>query len=418
MLKSLYNLSIHLYILAIRLAARWNPKAKKWINGRKNIFQNIKKEFQPDAPVVWVHAASLGEFEQGRPLIEAIKKQYPTHKIVLTFFSPSGYEIRKNYDAADYICYLPADTPRNVARFLDLIQPDLAIFIKYEFWFNYLNTLKKRNTPTLLVSAVFRPQQVFFRPYGQFFKRMLFCFEHIFVQDEASFNLLSQNGIQNATVVGDTRMDRVWQLSRQASKIPIVDSFKANNELLICGSTWPADEALLFPTFQEIKTTQPNLKFILAPHQIDEAHIQQIEANLSCSNIRYSQANEANVQGIDVLIIDNIGMLSSLYCYGKYAYIGGGFGSGIHNTQEAFVYGLPVIFGPKYNKFKEAVDLVTQGGAFVIQDSKAFEKTLDSLSDETTYATASQVCLDYVQKHKGATERIMTYIEMVNDKMV
>lgn len=418
MLKPLYKLSIHLYILAIRLAARWNPKAKKWIDGRKNIFQNIKKEFQPDAPVVWVHAASLGEFEQGRPLIEAIKQQYPTHKIVLTFFSPSGYEIRKNYDAADYVCYLPADTPRNAARFLDLIQPDLAIFIKYEFWFNYLNTLKKRNTPTLLVSAVFRPQQIFFRPYGQFFKQMLFCFEHIFVQDEASLSLLSQNDIQNATIVGDTRMDRVWQLSRQASKIPIVDSFKANNDLLICGSTWPADEALLFPAFQEIKNTPPNLKFILAPHQIDEPHIQQIEANLSLPSIRYSQADAANVQDADVLIIDNIGMLSSLYRYGKYAYIGGGFGSGIHNTQEAFVHGLPVLFGPKYNKFKEAVDLVAQGGAFVIEDSTALKKTLNNLTDNVNYATASQVCLDYVQAHKGATERIMTYIEIMNDKMV
>ena len=417
----LYNLVIHCYVLAIRITSLFNPKARKWIRGRRGIFDKLKKQFSEErfakSFYVWVHAASLGEFEQGRPIIEAIKRKYPDTKIILTFFSSSGYEIRKNYKGADIVCYLPADTPRNARQFLDIVQPDLAIFIKYEFWYNYLNTLKLRHTPTLLVSAIFREKQIFFRPYGQFFKRMLTCFEHIFVQDDFSLKLLEKNNITHASIAGDTRMDRVYQLSRNPKQFPLVAAFKGENDLLICGSTWREDEVWLLDFLN--KTPHPVetrliasllRKTIIAPHDISESHIQFIINNLTLKTVRYSQANLENIHDAQVLIIDNIGMLSSIYQYGKWAYIGGGFGASIHNTQEAFVYGLPVIFGPKYHKFKEAVDLLEQGGGFAIHSGEEFEAVFEKLQNEAAYDTASQVCLKYVERNKGASQKIMTYI--------
>ena len=279
-MKLFYNLAIHIYVLAIRIAALFNPKARKWIRGRRGIFDRLKQEFAEErfakSFYVWVHAASLGEFEQGRPIIEAIKQKYPDTKIILTFFSPSGYEIRKDYEGVDWVFYLPADTPQNARRFLDIVQPDLAIFIKYEFWYNYLNTLKLRRTPTLLVSAIFRENQIFFRPYGQFFKRMLTCFEYIFVQDNFSLELLQKNNITHASVAGDTRMDRVYQLSRNPKKFPLIEAFKGENDLLICGSTWREDEAWLLGFLNN-----KNIKTIIAPHDISESHIQYILSNLN-----------------------------------------------------------------------------------------------------------------------------------------
>ncbi len=418
----LYNFAIHCYVLAIRIVSLFNPKARKWIHGRRGIFEKLNTQMNilrtGSSRYVWIHAASLGEFEQGRPIIEAIKQKYPDTKIILTFFSPSGYEIRKNYEGADIVCYLPADTPRNARRFLDIIQPDLAIFIKYEFWYNYLTTLKLRHTPTLLVSAIFREKQIFFRPYGQFFKRMLTCFEHIFVQDDFSLKLLEKSKIAHASIAGDTRMDRVYQLSQNPKQFPLIEAFKGENDLLICGSTWREDEVWLLDFLN--KTEHPvetrliaslRHKTIIAPHDVSESHIQYILANLEVKTVRYSQANLETIDDAQVLIIDNIGMLSSIYQYGKWAYIGGGFGASIHNTQEAFVYGLPVIFGPQYHKFKEAVDLVAQGGGFTVHSGAEFETVFQKLQDENTYNTASQICLAYVERNKDATEKIMSYIE-------
>ncbi len=413
-MRLLYNIGVGFYILGIRLVSLWNRKASLWLAGRKDIFKKIQTEFQPDLPVIWIHAASLGEFEQGRPLIEALKKQYPGNKILLTFFSPSGYEIRKNYELADYVCYLPADTASNATRFIEIIQPKLVIFVKYEFWYHYLNTLKKQHIPTLLVSAIFRPQQIFFRPYGQFFRGILGCFEHIFVQDKNSLELLNKNNIQNVSITGDTRMDRVWQLSQQDKRLPIIATFKGHHDLLICGSTWPADEQFLLPAFQRLKQAYPKLKFIIAPHQIDEGHISQIEDKLPLPHSRYSKAEFADLSKPDVLIIDNIGMLSTLYRYGKYAYIGGGFGTNIHNIQEAFVYGLPVIFGPKHTKFKEAVDLINLGGGFGLQKMDEFEDYFHFLNKKIHYENARQVCLTYTEQHRGATEQVIKHIKTLN----
>ena len=419
----LYNFAIHCYIFAIRIASLFNPKARKWIHGRRGVFRNAS--FQLDVIrragssryVVWIHAASLGEFEQGRPIIEAIKRKYPDTKIILTFFSPSGYEIRKDYEGVDFVCYLPADTMRNARRFLDIVQPDLAIFIKYEFWYNYLNTLKLRHTPTLLVSAIFREKQIFFRPYGQFFKRMLMCFEHIFVQDDFSLKLLEKNNITHTSVTGDTRMDRVYELSRNPKQFSLVEVFKGENDLLICGSTWREDEVWLLdflnkthPLVETRLIASLPWKTIIAPHDISESHIQYILNNLTVKTVRYSQANSETIRDAKVLIIDNIGMLSSIYQYGKWAYIGGGFGASIHNTQEAFVYGLPVIFGPKYHKFKEAVDLVAQGGGFVVYSGEDFTEIFGKLREEAAYNNASQVCLAYVERNKGASKKIMAYL--------
>jgi len=421
----LYHLAIHCYVLAIRIAAIFNPKARQWIRGRRGIFDELKRTFAGErlanSRCVWVHAASLGEFEQGRPIIEQIKQKYPDTKIILTFFSPSGYEIRKDYEGADFVLYLPADTPRNARRFLDIVQPDLAIFIKYEFWYNYLNTLKLRHTPTLLVSAIFREKQIFFRPYGQFFKRMLTCFEHIFVQDDFSLKLLEKNDITHASVAGDTRMDSVYQRSRNPKQFPLIEAFKGENDLLVCGSTWREDEVWLLdflnttpsrPVETRLIASLPDgiWKTIIAPHDISESHIQYILSNLKIKAVRYSQANLETIQEAEVLIIDNIGMLSSIYQYGKWAYIGGGFGASIHNTQEAFVYGLPVVFGPKYHKFKEAVDLLAEGGGFVVHSRAEFGTVFEKLQDENTYKTASKICLDYVNQNKGATAKIMSYI--------
>jgi len=439
----LYHLAIHCYVLAIRIAAIFNPKARQWIRGRRGIFneliQKLSGERLANSRCVWVHAASLGEFEQGRPIIEQIKQKYPDTKIILTFFSPSGYEIRKDYGGADFVFYLPADTPRNARRFLDIVQPDLAIFIKYEFWYNYLNTLKLRHTPTLLVSAIFREKQIFFRPYGQFFKRMLTCFEHVFVQDNFSLELLQKNNLTHASVAGDTRMDSVYQLSQNPKQFPLIEAFKGENDLLVCGSTWREDEVWLLDFLNKTQSSPPPTakggdfslrerlsaslspplegaggrtvqKTIIAPHDISESHIQYILSNLKIKAVRYSQANLETIQEAEVLIIDNIGMLSSIYQYGKWAYIGGGFGASIHNTQEAFVYGLPVVFGPKYHKFKEAVDLLAEGGGFVVHSRAEFGTVFEKLQDENTYKTASKICLDYVNQNKGATAKIMSYI--------
>ena len=359
---------------------------------------------------IWFHAASLGEFEQGRPLIEKIKAQDPQCKILLTFFSPSGYEVRKNYPLADVICYLPFDTRRRVREFLDLAQPSVAIFIKYEFWANYLFELKRREIPTYIISAIFRPEQPFFRWYGAPFRALLHCYTHLYIQDDASKQLLEKAGIQgNVTVTGDTRYDRVWEIRRAAKEIPEVESLLQATDgervrTLVAGSSWPQDEEILIPYFN----ARPELKLIIAPHEIHEEHLRSIEAMLKRPALRLSAARGKDLRDYSCLIIDCFGLLSSVYRYGEIAYIGGGFGVGIHNTLEAAVYDIPVIFGPEYRKFREACDLVECGGGFAVHSKSEFTAKMDELLSMPDHLRAAgKASGALVRQNIGATEKIL-----------
>lgn len=405
----LYQVGLQLFRMLLFLISPFNKKAKLWLNGRKKLFENTKLQLRPDEKRVWVHAASLGEFEQGRPIIEALKKKYPEQKIVLTFFSPSGYEIQKNYEFADYIFYLPLDTKKNAKKFIGLIRPEYVLFIKYEFWRNFLCTLKEKNIPTYLVSAIFRKDQVFFRWYGGWYRKMLASFKHFFVQNQESQKLLEELGFKNITVSGDTRFDRVASIASKAKPFPLVEKFCNNKTTLILGSSWKADEEILVDF---INDPQNELKIIIAPHEIHQTNVERIISRLSKKAQKYSEANEENVKKAAILIIDNIGMLSSIYQYGHIAYIGGGFGSGIHNVLEAATFGLPVLFGPNYHKFKEAVDLIKLQGAFEVKDKVTVTKQLGKLlSDENYLKAKSKICMEYVAGQKGATTSIINYLK-------
>jgi 3-deoxy-D-manno-octulosonic-acid transferase len=414
----LYEISIRLLVGSIRVAAFFNSKAKKWVEGRKNwrgALSAHRSSFIARR-TLWVHVASLGEFEQGRPVIEALKEQFPDWKIVLTFFSPSGYEIRKNYPYADLVCYLPADTRRNARDFLDLVKPDAAIFVKYDFWANYLFELKKRGIPTLLVSALFREKQPFFQWWGGFWRKMLGCFTHIFLQNQDSAKLLQGIGFQNMTVAGDTRVDRVLKIAEGAKENEIVKSFTGENFTFIAGSSWEADEALFLPVFQ--KPDFQKYKLIVAPHEPSEANVQRI-CNQVEGAVRYSQyqiplRRLAERNDSRVLVIDNIGLLNTLYRYGTVAYIGGGFGKGIHNTLEPAAFGLPVIFGPKHEKFGEARQMVWRGGAFSVKNSDEFEAVMKKLEDPHFYKKASQAVREYLEKSRGATAVILAYLQKMS----
>jgi len=354
-MKIVYQTGILFYTLSLKIASLFNSKARQFVNGRHNWRKKLAEKIDTNARYIWVHCASLGEFEQGRPLIEAIRKQFPEFRVLLTFFSPSGYEIRKNYDQADIVMYLPVDTRRNAKKFLQLVQPEKAFFIKYEYWYFYIGELKKRNIPLFIVSAIFRENQYFFKNnlWGKWYRQMLLKTDHFFVQNEKSAQLLQSIGLNNFTVSGDTRFDRVAAIARGAKKIPLVEKFKNNQPLLIAGSTWKPDEELLAGFIN----SHPHLKVVFAPHEVTPANMNRLEQLLKTSHIRLSKAGENEIDRYQVLIIDSIGLLSSLYQYGNVAYIGGGFGVGIHNILEAATFGLPVIFGPNYEKFKEAVDL-------------------------------------------------------------
>jgi 3-deoxy-D-manno-octulosonic-acid transferase len=395
----------------IKVGSLFSQKAKSWVEGRKNWKHQLQSHsFPPGEKRVWIHCASLGEFEQGRPLIEKIKSEHPSTQIILSFFSPSGYEIRKDYPLADLICYLPLDTPQNSRLFLDILQPDLAVFVKYEFWYFFLSNLHQRNIPSILISAIFRPNQHFFKSYGAFFKRMLFFFQHIFVQNESSAQLLEQAKVSHYSLAGDTRVDRVLQLAEEKKTFPRVQSFAGQAPVLVAGSTWPQDEERLLPFLTKDLPTQ--WKCIIAPHEIDEGHIKKIEQALSGQSIRYSQlSEERKANDHRFLIIDNIGMLASLYQYGKIAYIGGGFGRGIHNTLEPITFGLPVLFGPKYQKFEEALSLVKQGGAFPVESYEQIKKVFEQLSEPKVFKQASQKARQYILSNRGATEQIFGFLK-------
>ncbi len=406
-MRRLYNFGIFCYKHLVASVSHRNPKAGKLTKGQKEIFPYLEKTLDKNGGYIWIHASSLGEFEQGRPLIETIRRIYPERKILLTFFSPSGYEVRKNYNQADAVCYLPFDLPGNVRRFLDLVKPQSAIFIKYEFWANYLTELKKRDIPTYIISAIFRPKQIFFRFYGGYFRKMLHCFTRLYVQDENSRKLLDSIGVRNVSVVGDTRFDRVVEISNSTDPNPLLEKFVGEKFVWVGGSTWPKDEEIILDYFNR----HPEQKLILAPHEIHEEHLQSIIARLKRPYLRYTQATEANVADADCLIIDCFGLLSSLYRYGKLAYIGGGFGVGIHNIAEAAVYSIPVIFGPNYHRFKEAINLIDNGGAFPIHDAASFESTIENfISNREALEQAGKSAGDYIKSHSGATAVIFKEI--------
>jgi 3-deoxy-D-manno-octulosonic-acid transferase len=408
--RYIYNLLIHLYALSVEIASFFNRKARMTRIGQWYTNGILRKNIDRNAKYIWFHAASLGEFEQGRPMMELIRKRYPEYKILLTFFSPSGYEVRKNYKGADVICYLPFDTFFKVHKFLNLANPSIAIFIKYEFWLSYLTELKKRGVKVYLISAVFRPNQLFFKWYGKWYRNVLRCYERLFVQDEASKKLLAEYGIQNVEVCGDTRFDRVLEIQKNARLFPELESFvNGGHPILVVGSSWPEDEAIIIPYFN----AHPEIKLIIAPHEINRQHLLYIQSLLGRPSIRLSEATEEQLQTHDCLIIDSFGLLSSIYRYGCVAYIGGGFGRGIHNTLEAAVYGKPVIFGPKYQKFKEAVELIAHGGGFSIDNEVTFKNRMnDLLSNPETCRIAGIAAGDFVHRNAGATKTILPFLEL------
>ena len=391
----LYNISIQIHIIAIHIAALFNAKAKLWVKGRKAIFQKLAEAIKEDQDIVWFHCASLGEFEQGKPIIEGYKLKYPNHKILLTFFSPSGYEIRKNYDGVDWVFYLPSDTKKNAIQFLSIVNPIKVIFIKYEFWFNYMNELNKSNTPLYSVSSIFRKEQSFFK--YDWFAKQLNNVSHFFVQDQNSKELLKKIGFSNCTVAGDTRFDSVVSNTQNAISIPLIEKFSENKTTIICGSTWPKDEALLAKYIKE----NPNYNYIIAPHELRYISALKNQTNA----LLFSKADSTNISNSTVLIIDSIGILSNIYKYGDLAYIGGGFGSGIHNILEAVAYGLPVVFGPNYQKFKEANELIELEGAKEISNHSELETTILSFIDFD-----SSISKNYIKNNAGATDIIISSI--------
>ena len=404
----LYNFGLTLYVWLIRLVAPRHPKARLWIDGRKDLYKRMAETIDPTDRIVWVHVASLGEFEQGRPIIERIRKTHPEYKILLTFFSPSGYEVRKNYQGVDYIFYLPIDTPRNARRFLDAAHPEIAIFVKYEFWLNLLRDLRRRKVRTYIVSAIFRRNSIFFRPYGGMWRQALESFDVMFVQNEESKKLLAGLGFDNVIVAGDTRFDRVAEIAAAAKHIDIIDRFKGDKRLFVAGSTWNPDEELLIRLIND----NPDVKFIVAPHEMDEGRMARLAAEAKGGTLRYTQCTPHTAYGSkQLLILDTVGILASVYGYATWSYIGGGFGVGIHNTLEAAVYGIPVIFGPKYQKFQEAVQLLEAKGGFSIKSYEELKALLDRmLEDESFLRETGTNAGTYVTGNAGATDKVLGMI--------
>lgn len=399
-MKCLYNIAIKCYGVGVALASQWHTKARLWNAGRKDLFERMRSSINPNSRVIWIHVASLGEFEQGRPIIEKIKAEKPEYKILLTFYSPSGYEIRKNYPGADYIFYLPLDTPQNAKLFLDIAHPEIAIFVKYEYWLNMLSELRARSIRTFVVSAIFRSNSIFFKSYGEMWRTALDTFETIFVQDSRSMELLSTLGCDNVVVAGDTRFDRVAQIAAAAKKIDIVEQFKGGNRLFVAGSSWGEDEELIVKLANE----NPTIKFIIAPHEMDDGRMAKIAQTAQHGAVRYTQYRDTD-SSKQILILDTMGMLSSVYSYAEFSYIGGGFGVGIHNTLEAATFGLPIAFGPNYKKFKEARDMISLGAATSISNYDELNAWFAPLRDNSEHlAAVSQISKEYTAKNQGATD--------------
>ena len=440
----MYNIAIYIYLIGVAIGSLFNKKIKKMWRGEREAVDLLKEKVDPTAKYVWFHAASLGEFEQGRPLIEQLRATHPEYKILLTFFSPSGYEVRKNYEGADIVCYLPLDTIRNARRFLRAVHPVMAFFIKYEFWYNYLHILRHRGVPVYSVSSIFRPGQVFFKWYGRNYAKVLRCITHFFVQNEVSLQLLKGIGIDEATVVGDTRFDRVLQIKEQSKELPIVEAFKGINgkgsackeelsedackkdlsedackeelsengskgcKVFVAGSSWQPDEDIFIRFFND----HPDWKLIIAPHVIGEDHLAYILDKLQMKAVRYTQATEKSAAEARCLIIDCFGLLSTIYRYGEIAYVGGGFGVGIHNVPEAAVWGVPVLFGPNNKRFQEAQDLLACKGSFEVTDYDSFNTIISRLiSDDQFRQQCGEASANYVKSRSGATHIIMKSVE-------
>ena len=401
----LYRFSLSIFYILMRFASLWHPKAKLWVSGRQRWEEKLRRKLGNIQSSVWFHFASLGEFEQGRPVLEALKKAEPETNIIISFFSPSGYEIRKNYPLAKAVCYLPLDSPRNAQKFIELIKPKYAVFTKYEYWFYYFRTLNQQHIPLYLVSGIFRESQVFFKWYGGFYRQMLGFISYFFVQNEESKTLLKSLGITQVAVSGDTRFDRVAENAKNKIELKEIEAFYGSSKVLVAGSTWPADEELL----NTIIENYPDWKFIIAPHEISGANIQRLEEQLLGKTIRYSNLKVHKSTLPQVLIIDNIGLLSSLYAYGTIAYIGGGFGKGIHNTLEAAAFGLPVIFGPRYQKFQEAKDLIELKAGFSINNKTELNECFQNLQEDIKNIVGAKAKA-YVDSQTGATAQILEKI--------
>lgn len=408
----MYELFIILYNIGVWVASFFSKKVRTMWKGEHRTFRVLREKIDPNAMYIWFHAASLGEFEQGRPIMEAIRREHPGYKILLTFFSPSGYEVRKNYDGADVVVYLPIDTKRNVRRFLRLTNPVMAFFIKYEFWSNYLHMLKERHVPTFSVSSIFRPNQIFFRAYGKGYGKVLDCFTHFFVQNEESRDLLKSIGIDCVSVTGDTRFDRVLQIRDAGKSLPIVENFVGGTaeerpHVFIAGSSWPPDEDIFIRYFNEHR----DWKLIIAPHVIGDDHMKQILGKLERKTVRYTEATTENVVGAECLIIDCFGLLSSIYRYADVTYVGGGFGVGIHNVLEAAVWGKPVIFGPNNKNFQEAQGLLKAGGGFEVTSYDDFVGVMRKLADDKALEQSRERAGGFVESLAGATRPIMKEVK-------
>lgn len=403
----LYNFGIRFIQFVIWTASLFQRKARTFRLGRKDIFKRLDEKLHGrKSPLVWVHCSSLGEFEQARPVIESLKREFPNHILLLSFFSPSGYEVRKKYPGADIIEYLPLDTRYNAKRWVEVTKPALAIFIKYEFWLNYAQALKLAGVPLISVSSIFREDQIFFRGYGSVFRRILKNFDHFFVQDTGSLKLLNSIGIRNVTVSGDTRFDRVVSLTKSLEPVPFIDEFKAGDKVMVLGSTWPEDMEVLVPFVNET-----GIKFIVAPHEIDEGALAAMEIAIEQKTIRYSDAGiKGGLHEYKVLLIDNVGMLSKLYRYGEFAFVGGGFGKGLHNILEPACYGIPIFFGNKnFEKFREARELIMRGGAFDVSGFSDFRKKYELVTIPENFLLACEVTRSYVTENLGATTKVMNY---------
>ncbi|MFC4096193.1 3-deoxy-D-manno-octulosonic acid transferase [Euzebyella saccharophila] len=410
----IYNVTAQVSWFILRLVALFNTKINLFVEGRKQTLSILKDKLSPNEGAIWVHVASLGEFEQGLPIIEQLKIKYPQHKILVTFFSPSGYEVKKNTKIADAVCYLPIDTKKNAQDFIDKVNPVLALFVKYEVWPNYLSELSKRKIPILLVSAIFNENKIYFKPYGKFMRLALKKFDHIFVQDNTSQLLLNGIGINNTTVSGDTRLDRVSKILERDNQLDFMEAFKKERLCFVAGSTWPEDENILV---DYINNSTKNIKFVLAPHTIKSDKIHGLAGAISKKTMLYSKMNSNTIGEHDVLIIDHIGLLTKIYSYAEIAYVGGGFATGLHNTLEPAVFGIPVIIGPKFKGFNEAEDLVASKGILSITDQWTFGETMKKLTENTEFRERTgKINANYISKNKGASSQIIQKIDTILTK--
>ena len=407
-MRWLYNLGILGYYLLVKIGSIRNEKARKWIEGRKNIFTRLRETIPPGERILWFHASSLGEFEQGRPVIESVRKLKPDYKILLTFFSPSGYELRKDYKFADYIFYLPLDTKKNAERFIDIVRPEKVFFIKYEFWYNFLTQLKEEGIPTYIFSALFRPSQIFFKPWGKWYLKAITTYEHIFVQNQESFDILHKFGFINVSVSGDTRLDRVGEIADAAPRLDKLEIFCGKQKAIIAGSTWKEDEDLFIPYVNKCQRGQ---KFVIAPHEVNPQSLERVCCALEKTYAFYSTASPQELKDADVLIVDGYGYLVSVYRYGAFAYVGGGFTSGIHSILEPAAFGLPVIIGPDFQKFQEAHDMLSLGAATCINNYEELENQIDNYrSNPDALNAASASAHNYVDQNRGASKEIVKYL--------